>query len=134
MQTAEETHEASNIQQAVEPIEHDEPEVTQGSLASFTLRDVASMAESPVSDEWGLDLDAPIPLFVGSAITTIPGALYFTLRSEADTLKAIEKGAVAAVSAEQVLDVNGAPFPTILCQDPQDLFRRLAVITREHSR
>ena len=139
MQTAEETHEASNIQQAVEPIEpiepieHDEPEVTQGSLASFTLRDVASMAESSVSDEWGLDLDAPIPLFVGSAITTIPGALYFTLRSEADTLKAIEKGAVAAVSAEQVLDVNGAPFPTILCQDPQDLFRRLAVITREQS-
>ena len=133
MQTAEETHEASNMQQAVEPVEHDEPEVTQGSLASFTLRDVASMAECPLSDEWGLDLDAPIPLFVGSAITTIPGALYFTLRSEADTLKAIEKGAVAAVSAEQVLDANGAPFPTILCQDPQDLFRRLAVITREQS-
>ena len=133
MQTAEETYEVNNMQQAVEPVEPAEPEAAQASLASFTLRDVASMAESPVSDEWGLDLDAPIPLFVGSAITTIPGALYFTLRSEGDTLKAIEKGAIAAVSAEQVLDVNGAPFPTILCQDPQDLFRRLAVITREQS-
>ena len=62
MQTAEETHEASNMQQAVEPVEPvepmepDEPEAAQASLASFTLRDVASMAESPVSDEWGLSL------------------------------------------------------------------------------
>ncbi|MGN0077377.1 MAG: Mur ligase family protein, partial [Coriobacteriales bacterium] len=53
--------------------------------------------------------------------------------SNDDTLKAIEKGAAAAVSTQQVLDASGAPFPTILCQDPQDLYRRLAVKTREQS-
>ncbi|MGN0073180.1 MAG: Mur ligase family protein [Coriobacteriales bacterium] len=130
MQTAEETHEARDVQQDAEA---EEAVGAAGSLTSFTIRDVASMAESPASTEWGLDLDAPLPLLVASATTTIPGALYFTLRSNNDTLKAIEKGAVAAVSTEQVLDANGAPFPTILCQDPEDLFRRLAVITREQS-
>lgn len=120
-------------EQAAEAGEAAEAAGAAGSLVSFTLRDVASMAESPASEEWGLDLDAPLPLLVGSAITTIPGALYFTLRTKDDTLKAIEKGAIAAVSTEQVLDSSGAPFPTILCQDPQDLFRRLAVIAREQS-
>ncbi|MGN0078457.1 MAG: hypothetical protein ACI36V_06705, partial [Coriobacteriales bacterium] len=58
-------HTSSDVQQADEARESSDAQQgdeTEGNLASFSIRDVAALVESAVSDEWGVDLDAPLPL------------------------------------------------------------------------